>query len=169
MNLTAGVILINEVLMIDFSIRNDSKRAGRLNFQIGHVFEDYDSYHDEVDESHIDLKDSIVIKEEAFSLIESCFASEFPVNNRHYIYYHHGENLHDIQSIESIINKLNEKKSKLEQHGVNIEEYYWFEKEVIQYLNTNKTIIYEFISNMIHFLQISIRELECRAIYVIGI
>ncbi|WLP94209.1 hypothetical protein [Psychrobacter sp. M13] len=155
--------------MIDFSIRNDSKRAGRLNFQIGHVFEEYDSYNNEVDESHIDLKDSIVIKEEAFSLVESCFASEFPVKDRHYIYYHHGENLHDIQSIKSIINKLNEKKSKLEQHGVNIEEYYWFEKEVIQYLNNNKTMIYKFIDNIINFLQLSIGEIECKAIYVIGI
>lgn len=155
--------------MIDLSIRKDNKRVGRLNFQIGHVFEDYDSYNDEVDETHIHLKDSIVIKEEAFSLIESCFASEFPVNDRHHIYYHHGENLHDIQSIESIIYKLNKQKSSIEQHEINIEEYYWFEEDIIQYLNNNKNVLYEFIDSVIKFLQISIREAKCKAIYVIGI
>lgn len=155
--------------MIDFEIKNDSKWAGRLNFQIGHVFEGYDSDSDTIDDSHIDLEDSIVITEDAFSLIESCFSSEFPEDDRHRIYYHHGAHLHSIQSIKSIIDKLIDKKVKFDQDGVSTKVYYWFEETVIQYLNANRNFIYNFIDNVVKFLKFSILEIKCKAIYVVGI
>lgn len=155
--------------MIDFKIKNDSRWAGRLNFQIGHVFEGYDSDSDTIDDSHIDLEDSIVITEDAFSLIESCFASEFPEDDRHRIYYYHGAHLHNIQSIESIIDKLIDKKVKFDQDGVSTKVYYWFEDTVIQYLNSNRNFIYDFIDNVVKFLRFSIAEIKCKAIYVVGV
>ena len=153
--------------MINFTIKNQDVLVGGLTFQIAHKFKDCAS--SELNLSIVDFKNSIVITEDAFSLIESCFASEFPVDNKHYIHYHHGMHLHNIESIESIINKLLSKKSMFEQDGISMEKYRWFTEDEVRYLNTNKILIYNFIDDVIHYLQNSVTEIGSKGVYVLGI
>lgn len=153
--------------MIDFTIKHQDEQEGGLSFQIARKFEDCLPINPTTD--RINFKDSVVIKEEAFSLVESCFASEFSVNDRNHIYYHYGVHLHNKKSIEKIIDKLLEKKNEISNNGVDIEEYYWFTEDIIEYLNNNKFLIYEFIDNLNSYLKASAMEKHNQGIYVIGI
>lgn len=153
--------------MIDFTIKNTDQLESGLNFQIARRFKDYQNVSLTTD--MIDFRNSIVIREEAFSLVESCFASEFPTSDRYHKYYHYGVHVHNTQSVERIINKLLERKSRLSSDGVNIEQCYWFTEGVAEYLNDNKNLIYDLIDNINNYLKSSIKEVEGKGIYVIGI
>lgn len=153
--------------MIDFTIENTDQLEPGLNFQIARRFKNYQNMNLTTD--MIDFRNSIVIREEAFSLVESCFAYEFSASDRHHKYYHYGVHVHKTQSIERIVNKLLERKSRLSSDGINIEQYYWFTEEVAEYLNDNKNLIYDFIDNINNYLKSSIKEVGDKGIYVIGI
>lgn len=159
--------MVRHILMIDFTIWNTDQLESGLNFQIARRFKDYQNMNLTTD--MIDFRNSIVIREDAFSLVESYFASEFSANDRHHKSYHYGVHVHNTQSIEKIIDKLLERKSRLSSDGVNIEQYYWFTEEVAEYLNGNKNVIYDFINNIKNYLKSSIKEVGDKGIYVIGI
>lgn len=159
--------MVRHILMINFTIGNTDRLESGLNFQIARRFKDFQNMNLTTD--MIDFRNSIVIREDAFSLVESYFASEFSANDRHHKSYHYGVHVHNTQSIEKIFDKLLERKSRLSSDGVNIEQYYWFTEEVAEYLNGNKNVIYDFINNIKNYLKSSIKEVGDKGIYVIGI
>ncbi len=153
--------------MINFTVKHQDTLVGGLNFQIARNTKDAlpAKFLREVS----NFTDSIVVSEDAFSIIESGFASEFSADDRRRIYYHHGFHSHDTESVKSIIDKLIEKKRKIEQEGIDTKEMYWFTAQEIKFLNQNRSSIFNFIDEIIVYLENSIKEPESKGVYVIGI
>ena len=151
--------------MINFTVKHQDTLVGGLTFQIASNTKDASPAEFLRDVSN--FTDSIVVSEEAFSIIESCFASEFSADDGHCIYYHHGFHSHDTEGVKSIIDKLIEKKRKIEQKGIDTKEMYWFTAQEIKFLNQNRSSIFNFIDEITVYLETSIKEPESKG--VIGI
>lgn len=67
------MLISRYILIMDFTIKNTNQLESGLNFQIARRFKGSQNVNLTTD--MIDFKNSIVIREEAFSLVESCFAS----------------------------------------------------------------------------------------------
>ncbi|WP_019671801.1 hypothetical protein [Psychrobacter lutiphocae] len=113
-------------------------------------------------------ENSMRVSEEAFSLFESVFRTEFPEGSDEFIYYHWGNHTHNLESTRNIISKLIDKEQKFEKYDIDKEDLSYYSNELLGYLNNNKTEVIEYLNKLIGFLM-KVYDNNYEGTYVIGI
>ncbi|MFC0821234.1 hypothetical protein [Moraxella marmotae] len=143
--------------MINFDFYISQEKVGGLNFQICHSIN-----------REVVYKDSLVINEDLFSLIQDDFSLCYDCNTKKHEYYHWGINFHDKKDVIDIAKRLDCRLDKVRKNLVKDLDYHWLDDDCVNYLEINKKNFENFIIYIINFISNN-QIKDCDGLYVIGI